>query len=121
MAECLTDSGFAPSSPAKGIAGVSPPESVGVEVNSGSYAVGIFPTEHDAFAYVYQQTSFPGAGSMAVHGSYQGRVALYSEARDDKGIIRRGKESHAYYAQRTAVAACAFAIPAATGQPAYVY
>jgi hypothetical protein len=118
---CLIDSGFAnPSRPAKDIAGSVPPESVGVETRAGSYAVGIFPTEHQAYVYVYQQTSFPGASGAAVHGSYQGLVALYSEAHDDNGIAGRNKESHAYFVERTAVTACAFSIPAATGQPTSV-
>jgi hypothetical protein len=122
VADCLVNSGFDdPSRPAKDIAGSVPPDSVGIETRAGSYAVGIFPTRHQAYVYVYQQTSFPGASGVAVHGSYQGLVALYSEAHNDNGIAGRNSESHAYFAERTAVAACAFSIPAATGQPTSVY
>jgi hypothetical protein len=119
---CLADSGIGSPSlrPHDTYAG-GPYASASIKTSSGSYEVAIFPTTEQASDYAFQQTSFAGAGSYAVHGSYLGRVALFSEALDDKGIANRGQESHAYYVERTAVARCAFSIPAATGQPTYVY
>jgi hypothetical protein len=123
VAACLADAGFGTPSlhPHDTYSGTGPYASASIETDAGSYEVAIFPKQDDAYRYVYQQTSYPGAGSLAVHGSYYGRVALYSEALHDNGIAARGNESDAYYAERTVVAACAFAIPAATGQPTSVY
>jgi hypothetical protein len=122
VAACLTGVGFgAPTlHPHDNYSGI-PYASATVDTAAGGYGITIWRTGHQAFAYAYQQTSFPGASTEAVHGSYQGRVALVTAARDSNGMARRGAESHAYYVERSAAARCAYSIPAATGRPAYVY
>jgi hypothetical protein len=122
VATCLTDAGFATPSlhHYDDYEGTGRPYvSAGVRTTSGSYEAAIFPKAKDAFVWAFQQTT--GPGSNALHASYYGRVALYSEALNRRGgIAERGAESHAYYAERSAIAACAFSIPAAKGQPAFV-
>jgi hypothetical protein len=124
VAACFGDAGFGtPSLHSHDLySGTGPYASAEVKTAIGSYEAAIFPKSKDAYVWAFQQTSAPGAGSYAVHASYYGRVALYSEAFNRTGgIAERGDESHAYYAERTAVAACAFSIPAARGHPALVY
>lgn len=89
---------------------------------AGRYEVVVTPSENLALNYISQATSFPGAGSFAVHGSYSGRVGLYSAARRvDGNVAGRGQESHPYFAERAVVARCAYSAPVASGRPKYVW
>jgi hypothetical protein len=125
VAACLTDAGLGTPSSHRhdDYEGTGRPyASTKVKTDAGWYEAAIFPKSKDAFVYAFQQSSGPGAGSIAVHASYYGRVALVSTANNgNDSAAARGQESNAYYAERSAVARCAFEIPAATGRPAVVY
>jgi hypothetical protein len=123
VSACLTNAGFSKPSlhPNAKYAGTGPYASAKVNTDAGWYEVAIFPTAKKAYVYAYQLTSAPGASQIATHASYYGRVALVSTANTGNGGAVRGQESHAYFAERSAVARCAFAIPAARGHPAVVY
>jgi hypothetical protein len=115
LTTCLSAAGLTPSIRRHAVYGYDELYGrVAIETPAGDYEIGIFPKRGLAHGWAYAESTAPS--TVAVHPSQDGRVALVATALNGGSATQPGSESHDYYVERTAIARCAFSIPAANGR-----